>query len=238
MTFGSLFAGIGGMDLGLERAGMECRWQVEIDPFCRKVLAKHWPKVKRYEDIRTVNWGEVERVDLIAGGFPCQPVSLAGRRQAQDDDRWLWPEFARALSERQPRIALIENVPGLLSRGMGDVVRGLASIGYVARWSPVPACAMGAPYTRERLFIVAHRDGDDSLGWRGDDSVGWVGLAAEATETRNAGGSQWAVEPGVGRVVPRVPDRMDRCHALGNAVVPQVSEWIGRRILDIRRESL
>jgi hypothetical protein len=108
---GSLFSGIGGLDLGLERAGMEVRWQVEIEPYCNKVLAKHWPNVKRYGDIKSIDWTEVEPVDLICGGFPCQPVSLAGKRLAQEDERWLWPEVDRCLRALRPRYALLENVP-------------------------------------------------------------------------------------------------------------------------------
>lgn len=117
-TFGSLFSGIGGMDLGLERAGWKVRWQVESDPYCGRVLEKHWPGVRRYEDIRSVDFRQIGRVDLIAGGFPCQPVSLPGKRAGNADDRWLWPEFRRSISVLRPRHALIENVPGLLSRGM------------------------------------------------------------------------------------------------------------------------
>src|SRR6266487_3849645 len=101
MRFGSLFSGIGGLDLGLERAGMECRWQVEIDPYCQAVLRKHWPGVPKYEDVRTIS-DELERVDLVCGGFPCQPVSLAGRRRGAADERWLWPEFARLLRVLRP----------------------------------------------------------------------------------------------------------------------------------------
>src|SRR6266576_2094213 len=101
-TFGSLFAGIGGLDLGLERAGWTCRWQVEINPFCRRILAQHWPTVERYGDIRTLDLERVERVDLICGGFPCQPVSVAGKRLAQADARWLWPEFSRVVRALRP----------------------------------------------------------------------------------------------------------------------------------------
>src|SRR5512139_2392629 len=99
LTVGSLFSGIGGLELGLERAGMAVRWQVEIDPYCRKVLAKHWPDVARYEDVRDVGRHNLEPVDLICGGFPCQPVSLAGKRMGDGDDRWLWPEFIRVVRE-------------------------------------------------------------------------------------------------------------------------------------------
>jgi DNA (cytosine-5)-methyltransferase 1 len=134
LTFGSLFAGIGGFDLGLERAGLVCQWQVEIDPFCRKVLEKHWPQVKRYDDVRTVGAGTLEAVDLVCGGFPCQPHSLAGRRQGSADERDLWPEFARVIRELGPRWVLAENVPGLLSidagRVFGNILQDLAACGY------------------------------------------------------------------------------------------------------------
>lgn len=129
MNVGSLFSGIGGFDLGLERAGMTVKWQVENDPYCNRVLAKHWPDVTRYGDIKTIDWSEVEHVDLICGGFPCQPVSLAGKRQAQADERWLWPEFARAVCALRPRYVLVENVPGLLSKGLGDILGDLAALG-------------------------------------------------------------------------------------------------------------
>lgn len=119
-TFGSLFAGIGGIDLGLERAGWTGRWQVEYEPFCQRVLAKHWPDVTRYGDIHDVDWSTVEPVDLVAGGFPCQPVSFAGRGEAQGDARWLWPEFLRCIRAVRPSYVLVENVPGLLPRGMGS----------------------------------------------------------------------------------------------------------------------
>jgi len=134
LTVGSLFSGIGGLDLGLERAGMTVRWQVEQDAWCQRVLAKHWPDVPRYGDIKTIDWTEVEPIDLVCGGFPCQPVSLAGKRRAQDDPRWLWPEFARCLRVLRPRFALLENVPGLLSAGFGDVLGDLAALGYDAEW--------------------------------------------------------------------------------------------------------
>src|SRR4029453_4298664 len=107
-TFGSLFAGIGGLDLGLERAGWQCRWQVELDPLCQRVLAKHWPNVPRYGDIRTLDLERIERVDLVCGGFPCQPVSVAGKRLAQADERWLWPGFARGLPPLAPRLVPVE----------------------------------------------------------------------------------------------------------------------------------
>src|SRR3990167_1196298 len=106
---------------------MQVKWQLEIDPYCLKVLEKHWPHVRRYTDIKTVDWSGVEPVDLVCGGFPCQPVSVAGKRKGTADDRWLWPEFVRCVSILRPRYVLIENVPGLLTandgRAFAEVLR-------------------------------------------------------------------------------------------------------------------
>jgi DNA (cytosine-5)-methyltransferase 1 len=159
-TFGSLFSGIGGIDLGLERAGMRCEWQVEKDEFCTKVLQKHWPNTPRYGDIRDLTASTLASVDLIAGGFPCQPHSLAGKRQASADERNLWPEFARIIRSMRPRWVLAENVMGLLSSEdghfFGNVLRDLAQAGYNAEWFVLSAAQFGAPHLRERVFIVAH----------------------------------------------------------------------------------
>ncbi len=176
-TFGSLFAGIGGIDLGLERAGWTGRWQVEWDEYCQHVLAHHWPDISRYGDITTVDWSTVEPVDLIAGGFPCQPISIAGRGKGTDDDRWLWPEFARAVGALRPSVVLVENVPGLLAGGgMGRVLGDLAELGFDAQWDSIPAAAVGAPHLRYRVWIVAYRSelgravADADL-WRPFDAV-------------------------------------------------------------------
>jgi len=159
MRFGSFFSGIEGIGLGLERAGMTCRWQVEIDPYCLAVLRKHWPDVPKYGDIRALTGDELEPVDLICGGFPCQPVSLAGRRRGAADERWLWPEFARLLRVLRPRFALLENVPGLLAGGgMAEVLGDLAALGFDAEWDCIPAAAVGAPHLRYRVFICAYRN--------------------------------------------------------------------------------
>ena len=157
MTFGSLFSGIGGIDLGLERAGMQCRWQVENDPFCNKVLKRRWPTVPRYGDVRTVG-AELEGVDCIAGGFPCQDLSQAGKRIGITGDRsGLWFEFARIVGLLGPRIVLIENVPGLLDhRAMPRVIGELARLGYVGCWFSLRASDFGAAHLRKRIFIVAY----------------------------------------------------------------------------------
>jgi len=165
LTVGSLFSGIGGLDLGLERAGMQVKWQVEIDDYCQRVLAKHWPDVKRYGNVQECG-DNLEQVDLICGGFPCQPVSCAGQRKGDADDRWLWPEFRRIVRILRPRWVLAENVPGLLSidagRLFGDVLRDLAESGYDAEWDCIPAATVGAPHIRYRVFILARWVGDSA----------------------------------------------------------------------------
>jgi len=161
LTFGSLFAGIGGFDLGLERAGMRCEWQVEIDPYARAVLAKHWPDVRRHEDVRTFpppqgEWG----VDVICGGFPCQDISVAGKGAGLAGARsGLWYEYARIIGELRPRYVIVENVAALLTRGADVVLGTLATLGYDAEWHVIPASAVGAPHRRERIWIVGVRSG-------------------------------------------------------------------------------
>jgi len=157
-----LFAGIGGLGLGLERAGMTVVGQVEIDPFCQRVLAKHWPEVSRHDDVHTATtwWHSRPRphVDLVAGGFPCQPASEAGPRLGTDDPRWLWPAMADAVADLRPEWVVWENVPGLLTRGLDIVHADLVRLGYRHRVGWATACAVGAPHTRKRLFGVAHTD--------------------------------------------------------------------------------
>lgn len=267
LTFGSLFSGIGGIDLGLERAGMVCRWQVEIDDYCRRVLAKHWPDVTRYSDIRELTGYELEWVDVFAGGFPCPPIALPGKHLGRDDERWLWPEYIRLVRMVRPRIVIVENVPGLLSanagREMGEVVGDLAASGYDCEWECVPAAAVGAPHLRDRVFIVAHATGprlaercyvvkkteeltsvergglslydadgpDGNEGRRASQEEGRYAVFAGGGVGKPEHSHHYDAEPGVGRMVDGVPARVDRLRALGNAVVPQVAEWIGRRIM-------
>ena len=156
MTVGSLFTGIGGLDLGLERAGMRIVWQSEIDPYASRVLAKHWPTVPNLGDVTAVDWSTVDRPDLVCGGFPCQPFSTAGSRKGADDPRHLWPHFATCLRLVRPRWALLENVPGILTLGFGEVAADLAALGYDLEWECIPAAAVGAPHLRYRIFVVAH----------------------------------------------------------------------------------
>lgn len=223
-----MFSGIGGLDLGFERVGIETVLQVEVDQFCREVLEKHWPHVRRISDVRDVTEEDVRGVDLVYGGFPCQPVSLAGKRKAQNDDRWLWPEFERVIRTSRPRYVLVENVTGLLSAGLGDVLAGLSSLGFDAEWSVVSACSMGAPHTRQRVFVLAHTQSLGRNRRRGSREGEQEELAGRDQRAR------WG-RPEESRpigVADGVPNRVDRLRALGNAVVPQVAEFIGRRIVE------
>jgi DNA (cytosine-5)-methyltransferase 1 len=314
-TVGSLFSGIGGLDLGLERAGMTVVWQSEIDPFACKVLKKHWPEVVNHGDIKQIDWATVEPVDIICGGYPCQPFSTAGKRKGTDDPRHLWPWVRTAISELRPQYAILENVRGHLSMGGLQVVGELAEIGYDAEWRVVSAAGLGAPHRRERIIIVAYPfdqrqqsrekesqsqfggcsndetqfgpactdntrvqrtedvaySGEQQLNGRGHQhssgkiekrqalqeqthrGSGYVAnsesspsrstkphhllprvwqtteLGEQNCSTRSIG-DWWETEPDVGRVADGIPHRVDRLRGLGNAVVPQVAEYIGRLI--------
>ena len=301
--FGSLFAGIGGFDLGFERCGMQCKWQVEIDDYATKILERHWPDVHRQRDIKQCGRHNLERVDVICGGFPCQDISYAGKGAGLDGERsGLFFEAIRLVRELRPRAVVLENVAGLLTRGLDRVLGTLAEIGFDAEWHCIPAAAVGAPHIRDRVFIIAinHRnaDSDDASAERSiqkrqdtESSGGCVLANAERAQRRTQpkawygeqdrqnegrqeaagrstdGGSdvadtekprlerreasrhirpavagfgkgswsisdQWRVEPDVGRVANGVPARVDRLKCLGNAIVPQVAEVVGRILLE------
>jgi DNA (cytosine-5)-methyltransferase 1 len=229
---GSLFSGIGGLDLGLERAGMTVVWQSEIDPYASKVLAKHWPHVPNLGDITAIDWSTVEPVDLICGGYPCPPFSSSGLRRGHDDARNLWPRMLDAVRVVRPRWVLLENVADHLVRGWDRVVADLATSGYCVEWACLPAAAFGVPQRRWRLFAVAHRDrGGLEAGseWHCSGSIG-LGRVDDhrLAEAEHAAASAAAR---VGGMADGVPSRVDRLRCLGNAVVPQVAEWVGARIM-------
>jgi DNA (cytosine-5)-methyltransferase 1 len=313
LLYGSLFSGIGGIDLGFDRAGLKCACQVEIDPFARKVLEKHWPGVPKHDDIRTFNGNEWPWVDVIAGGFPCQDISYAGRGAGLDGERsGLFFEAIRVVRELQPRAVVLENVAALLTRGLDRVLGTLAEVGYDAEWHCIPAAYVGAPHIRDRVFVLAYASGDrqfngrkkrdvfgserrqvgpmqsepciaseggqdsdvaDTKRIRGEskpepanrrherDTGQFVSSSEDVADTdsrrfsrnkkfngdqegssvetsrrdnanRCSGSDWWATEPNVGRVAHGVPARVDRLRGLGNAVVPQVAEWIGRRLIE------
>lgn len=161
LRIGSLFSGIGGLELGLERSGIgRTVWQVEVNPWCRSVLAKHWPGVARHDDVRTFQ-PEPGSAELVAGGFPCQDVSQAGKGAGiQEGTRsGLWSEFVRVLRQVGPRFVVVENVAILRKRGLDRVLGDLAALGYDAEWDCIPAAAVGAPHLRDRIFIVAYANG-------------------------------------------------------------------------------
>jgi len=262
-----LFSGIGGFSLGLERAGMRTVAFCEIEEYPRQVLAKHWPGLPCYDDVRSLTADTIRRdgiaVDVICGGFPCQDVSFAGKRAGLEGARsGLWSDYRRIISELRPRFVIVENVPGLLNLGMGRVLGDLAALGYDAVWDCIPASAVGAPHRRDRVWIVAHADplrqpgqlwsteeeqASPACGCREDvadadqlpRNEGSAYNAAPEPRGRHAdrggpavGADWWVIEPDVGRVAHGVPARVDRLRALGNAVVPQIPEIIGRAIMD------
>lgn len=230
----SLFAGIGGLELGLERAGMNIVGQVELDEFCRSVLQKHWPTVPKHDDVRTAaQWWESEPrpdVDLICGGFPCQPFSIAGRQRGLADERWGWPWMRDVIDAVRPRYVLIENVAALLRdiEAFPIILSDLSDLGFDADWDVVSACALGSPHRRRRLFVMAHAR---SAGLQGlHETRRGIDLQPAPPAVRR----NWAPEPPLARVADGIPRRLVRndIQALGNAVVPQVAEHIGRRLLE------
>ena len=275
MNVGSLFSGIGGFDLGLERAGMRTVWFCEQDEFCQRVLARHWPGVPCYSDVR--NLRDPEPVDVLAGGFPCQDLSVAGKGAGLDGERsGLWSEYARLIGELRPRYVIVENVPALLARGFGRVLGDLAALGYDAEWDCIPASAFGAPHRRDRVWVVAYPNGEGLQGRslsgveRSEVSgVGNGGALAHPQDERHGSGtdqgrplhdalcrrhgasegevrtgryasfspSWWEVEPPVGRLVDGLPNRVDQLRSLGNALLPQIAEWIGSRVIEYERQT-
>jgi DNA (cytosine-5)-methyltransferase 1 len=240
LTVGSLFSGIptGGLDLGLERAGMRVLWQCECDPFARRVLAKHWPGLEIYPDVTTLRGADVPRPDLLAGGFPCVDISRAGNRSERTGlagrQSGLWFEFLRLIREIGPRYVLLENVPDLLYRGLGRILRDLAGSGFDAEWSLLRACAVGSPQARERLFVFAYPRGERVEGFvpqaiRRVPAFSWREGLRIASDLRKRSD---VYAPFLCRADDGLPCWMDRLRTLGNGVVPQYAEYLGRMILD------
>lgn len=177
-----LFSGIGGFSLGLERAGMETVAFCEVDQFCRQVLAKHWPNVRIHDDVRTLDGNEYRgTVDVVCGGFPCQPFSLAGKRAGADDDRHLWPEMLRVIREVQPRYVIGENVAGFVNMELDNCLSDLEAIGYACGAFVIPACAVDAQHRRDRVWILGTNVGNASSqsGRSGEPSEGSGRLGME-----------------------------------------------------------
>jgi DNA (cytosine-5)-methyltransferase 1 len=173
MRIGSLFSGAGGLDMAVEQVfGGHTVWHSEVDPAASKVLAHRWPGVPNLGDITTigkhpkVGWGYVEPVDILCGGYPCQPFSAAGQRKGTNDERHLWPHFAEAIRVLRPRYVVLENVAGHRSMGLSSVLADLAGIGYVGSWCSLRASDVGAPHRRERVFVVAYPHNGTGHGQR------------------------------------------------------------------------
>jgi DNA (cytosine-5)-methyltransferase 1 len=265
-----LFSGIGGFSLGLERAGMRTVAFCECDPYAVRVLNRAWPGVPVYPDVRTIP--HIGGIDIVAGGFPCQPWSQAGKRMGAEDDRHLWPAMLEVIKRERPAWVLGENVAGLINMGLDAVLSDLEAIGYAWRTFVIPAVAVDAPHRRDRLWIVAHDDNRGSLlgssdgepkegmdEQRRDDAAGLCADVPDPLRPRGAAGLSgpqsrqeghtgepdhrggqsgwreegcvWEPEPEVGRLADGVPDRAHQLRCLGNAVVPQIPEIIGRAIM-------
>lgn len=230
-----LFSGIGGFSLGLERAGMRTAAFCEIDPFCRSILARHWPGKPIYEDIkqltaRRLHHDNIASIDLICGGYPCQPFSVAGFQRGESDPRHLWPQMHRLIREVRPRWVVCENVAGHIQLGLDAVLADLEVAGYAATPFVIPACAVGAPHRRDRVWIVAHAPGirlPRSMGPHGRQPASQL----PAQEVRWELPSPFTCGSDDG-----IPFFLDRLRALGNAVVPQIPELIGRAILAYDRQ--
>lgn len=217
----SLFTGIGGLDLAAEWAGMQTVAFCERDPWCQKLLAKRWPGIPCFDDVTTLKGSDIgQPVDLITGGFPCQPYSLAGRKLGASDDRHLWPEYRRLIKELGPTWVVGENVVGIINLALDDVLADLESLGYTCRTFDIPAAAVGASHERRRIIIVAHSKRKRQPGpWTRRPSLDQAPDSyREASGLINA--FRTGALPYVCRSHDGVSDGMDRLRALGNAVDP------------------
>lgn len=275
-----LFSGIGGFSLGLERAGMETIAFCENDPYARSILKKHWPDIPIHEDIKNLD-GKLYRntIDVVCGGFPCQPFSIAGKQRGKEDDRHLWPEMLRVVKESRPTWFIGENVIGIVSMALDAVLHDLEAEGYTSQTFVIPACAVGGIHRRNRVFIVSHaehlrRDSSEiekvnqqtfSNTQEGqNETLQLERVCVQGTlaypdsqglqrsqETRNIKSERSNTTKHVTRLrdmdngsrsidLPTQPavchrddgfsDRVARLKALGNAVIPQIVETIGRAI--------
>jgi DNA (cytosine-5)-methyltransferase 1 len=255
-----LFSGIGGFSLGLERAGMKTVAFCEIDNFCQKVLYKHWPDVPVYNDIRALNAEKLQEdgigpIDVICGGFPCQPFSGAGKKLGRQDNRDLWPEMFRLIKECQPTWIIGENVTGFINMELERTTIDLESENYEVQPLIIPACAVNAPHRRDRVWILAHSESigrnrrgaqyrecfksftkEDAISAKGASDVSKRGIITYSNGERKLDftylPSWWEIEPAICGVNNGIPHRMDRIRVLGNAVVPQIPEIIGKVIIE------
>lgn len=228
-SHGSLFSGIGGFDLASAWMGWNNIFQCEIDDFCLKVLNKNFPNVKKYTDIKQFNAYEYRnKLGILTGGFPCQPFSTAGKRKGAEDDRSLWCEMFRIIKEAQPKWVVAENVVGIATMELDNILFDLESEGYQTTTFNIPACAKSAPHIRKRIWIVANIDS------RGRNTQSRICSSTQERDSTNDANSTnaitgkqktWLAEPELERVVYGVSRKLDksRVKALGNSIVPQVA---------------
>lgn len=236
-----LFSGIGGFALAAQWAGIKTVGFCEIDEECRKVLNKHWPNIQKHKDIRELDGSEYEGVDIITGGYPCQPFSVAGKQKAHEDDRHLWPELFRIITQAKPTWVICENVYGHVTLGLDEVLSDLESRNYTVQSFIVPSLANGANHRRNRVYIVAHatsngRNGSEATSSNGKDddkrrekepnqnrhdercrSI-WPEMDGYSLPTGRRG-----TKPPPLRVANELPRRMDRNRMLGNAIDPMIA---------------
>lgn len=252
LTHFSLFSGIGGIDLAAEWAGFESVGQCEFADYPTKVLEKHWPNVPRWRDIRDVTLESVRdkgirTIDLISGGFPCQPFSIAGEQRGKEDERYLWPEMLRVIKELRPTWVVGENVANFVNMALEEACADLESAAYKVQPFVVPACAVEAPHQRQRVFIIGYVPNTKRNGHQGverlQQDIGAFAKRAEGTFGTVAklfDDVDWekrAIESGFLGANNGVPNRMDRLKCLGNAVVPQQVYPILQAIADIERRT-
>ncbi|HJS81337.1 MAG TPA: DNA cytosine methyltransferase [Nitrososphaera sp.] len=242
-----LFSGIGGFSLGLERTGgFETIAFCEIEPYCQKVLKKHWPDIPIYDDVRKLN-GRTIAADVVCGGFPCPDISIAGKQAGIEGERsGLWKEQHRIIGEVRPRYAIVENVTNLLAgewgTWFGRVLGDLAEVGYDAEWHCIPASAVGSFQERDRIWIVAYPFSEGRSRLVTSKNFGTIGSWRMCSEKDLQSISNNPFQPGdswptplLRRMDDGVPSRVDRIKGLGNAVVPQIPELIGRAILEAEK---
>jgi len=230
MTHLDLFSGIGGFALACKWAGIETIGFVEIDKYCQKVLRKHWLNVPIVEDIRDVKEDTFQRpIDLITGGFPCQPFSVAGKQRGKADNRYLWPKMCRVIETYKPTWVLGENVTGIITMALDTVLSDLEGIGYTTQAFIIPACSVNAPHRRNRVWVIAHTKSND-----GDYPL--LQDSRDTASSNKLGGCAWnEPQPKLCRVDDGIPSELDRLKCLGNAIVPQVAYEIIKVIAEIEK---
>jgi DNA (cytosine-5)-methyltransferase 1 len=244
LSHGSLFSGIGGFDLAAQWMGWNNIFQVEKDDWCRMVLAKNFPNTERFADIKDFKGYEYRnQIDVLSAGLPCQPFSVAGQRRGKDDDRHLWPELLRVISEIKPAWVVAENVYGILTIEGGLVFEqacsDLEAEGYEVQPFVVPACAVNAPHRRDRVWIIAHTGGFRLQGRKQKlcpaQKQGYDAENMPASKLRERWKGNNLPAPRICRSYDGISDRVDRIKALGNAIVPQIAYELFKAIEGVHR---